>query len=238
MDFRALFRNNRKPAKRTLRAFRHEIVNLVESIEGVALNKEQSETGGNYFKVALAYPQMADLSPTLRPCLRLDFSYTQIQNNPEECYISSFVSEFSGDSPEIKVLCLSPLETAAEKFSALLWRVNKRNRDDELDDPAMIRHLYDLYSLRDHINPQNKEFWAMMHTSYETDQQKPKRSTGVTLPKAINQMLAKLSQDNTYKNEYEQFVMRMSYEKVPNLASFDDAIEFLTTLSERNWGKA
>ena len=233
IDFRAQFKNSVRPTQGALRAFRYEIYGLVESIEGITLDKERRETGGNYFKVPLLYPQIADASSALRPHLQLDFSYTQVQRDPEERSISSFVAEFSNSSPEARILCLSPLETAAEKFSALLWRVNKRNRDDELDDPAMIRHLHDLYILRDYVHSQNKEFWVMVQTSSEADENKLKRSTGMTLSAAIKQMLAKLNRDKMYEAEYESFVLRMSYAKSQNLVSFDGAIDFLSKLTEK-----
>ncbi|MCY4421174.1 MAG: nucleotidyl transferase AbiEii/AbiGii toxin family protein [Gammaproteobacteria bacterium] len=233
VDFRAQFKNGTRPTQGNLKAFRYEIYGLVESIEGITLDKERRETGGNYFKIPLVYPQIADVSTALRPHLQLDFSYTQVQRDPEECSISSFVAEYSNSSPEARILCLSPLETAAEKFSALIWRVNKRNRDDGQDDPAMIRHLHDLYVLRDYVHSHDKEFWAMVHTSAGTDENKLKRSTGMALPEAIKQMLDKLKRDKMYEEEYESFVLRMSYAKSQNLVSFGGAIDFLSKLTEK-----
>jgi hypothetical protein len=40
-----------------------------------------------------------------------------------------------------------PVETAADKLSALAWRVHARDRASPEDDPTIIRHLHDLAAL-------------------------------------------------------------------------------------------
>ncbi len=165
--------------------------------------------------------------------MQLDFSYTQVQSDPEERPISSFVAEFTNDSPETKILCLSPLETAAEKFSALLWRVNKRNRRDEQDDPTMIRHLQDLHALRGYVHSRDTAFYEMVNTSFEADEKKIRRFTGMALPEAIERMLDKLNGDEMYKVEYDRFVSRMSYAKSEDMVSFEDAVDFLGMLANK-----
>ena len=130
-------------------------------------------------------------------------------------------------------MCLAPAETAADKFSALRLRVNKRNRSDEQDDPAMIRHLHDLYVLRDYVLSQDKDFKAMVHASYEAGEKRSSRCLGIPLQEAIEQMLAKLIEDVLYEAEYEGYVKSMSYGESQDLASFDVAIDFLKKLSRK-----
>jgi hypothetical protein len=45
------------------------------------------------------------------------------------------------------LLCVDPVETAADKLSALAWRVCVRERGAPNDDPTIIRHLHDLAAL-------------------------------------------------------------------------------------------
>ena len=97
----------------------------------------------------------------------------------------------------------------------------------------MIRHLHDLYALRDYVCSKNKDFKVMVHTSFVADEDKPSRSVGMTLPKAIEQMLKNLNEDKMYKEEYESFVLGMSYAKSQDLASFNEAIKILSMLSEK-----
>ena len=233
VDFRAQFNVGTTPTKSIRRNFRREICSLVESVEGITPDMEQMEKGGDHFKIPLMYPQFADVSSALRPHLKLDFSYTQPRLKPQSRPISSFVTEYSKNLPDASILCLAPLETAADKFSALLWRVNKRNRSDEQDDPAMIRHLHDLYDLRDYVLSQGKDFNVMVHASFEADEKRSSRCLGISLQEAIELMLGKLSKDKFYREEYKRFVSTMSYAGSQDLASFDVAIDFLTNLSRK-----
>ena len=233
VDFRAQFNVGTTPARSIRKNFGREIYSLVESIEGITPDMEQMETGGDHFKIPLMYPQNADVSSALRPHLKLDFSFTQAKLKPQSRPISSFVTAFSKNQPDVRILCLAPLETAADKFSALLWRVNKRNRSNEQDDPALIRHLHDLYILRNYVFSQYKEFREMVHASFEADNKRPNRFLGLVLQEAIEQMLGKLSKDELYDAEYRSFVSSMSYAESQNIAGFDVAIDFLTELSQK-----
>jgi len=233
IDFRAQFRNGIKPGKGMLRAFRHEICDLVESIEGITLDRERTRKGGSHFKVPLTYRHNADISLVLRPHLQLDFTYTQARCVPEERSISSFMEQFSSDGSETRILCLHPVETAADKFCALLWRVNRRNRNDAKDDPAPIRHLHDLHDLKDHVDSMRKEFNELVNASFAGDQDTAGRRVDMTLRETIEKMLDRLNRDELYEMEYDQFVSRMSYAKSKDTASFHDAIDFLSSLAEK-----
>lgn len=125
---------------------------------------------------------------------------------------------------------MHPVETAADKFCALLWRVNKRNRNDTKDDPALIRHLHDL---RCHIDSRHKEFNELVNALFATDQNMARRRVGITMSETIEKMLDKLNKDEMYEIEYEQFVSRMSYAKSKDMATFHDAIDSLSRLAEK-----
>ena len=216
-----------------LRAFRHEICALVGSIEGIAVDREKTRKGGNHFKVPLTYRHVADISPVLRPHLQLDFTYTQARCVPEERSISSFMEQFSSDGSNIRILCLHPVETAADKFCALLWRVNKRNRNDAKDDPALIRHLHDLHDLKGHIDSMYEEFRELVNASFAADQGTARRRVDMTLSETVEKMLYRLNRDEMYEMEYDQFVSRMSYAKSKDMASFQDAVDFANSLAEK-----
>src|SRR3546814_20756355 len=67
--------------------------------------------------------------------------------------LQSFVAQAQRASPEVEgILCIAPVETAAEKLRALTWRFLSRQRGEEGDDPRLIRYLHDLTALenRDH----------------------------------------------------------------------------------------
>ncbi len=90
----------------------------------------------------------------------------------------------------------------------------------------MIRHLHDLYVLKDHVLSESKDFQAMVNTAFAADESTPSRSSGMALPEAIERMLKNLERDEMYKAEYESFVLQMSYVESQDLASFDEAFDF------------
>ncbi|NCB02918.1 MAG: nucleotidyl transferase AbiEii/AbiGii toxin family protein, partial [Spirochaetia bacterium] len=72
--------------------------------------------------------------------------------------IRSIVAELSKDEAETHIACISPIETAADKISALTWRVAIRDRLSKKDDPTIIRHLHDLSALKEVISEHTKDF--------------------------------------------------------------------------------
>lgn len=233
VDFRAQYKNGVKPSQGTIKNFRHGIYSAIESIDGITLKIEEKDTGGNYFKVSMSYPQMADITPALRPYLQLDFSYTQAKCEPEERSISSFHSEYLKAEAEAKILCLAPIETAADKFCALIWRVNKRDRDSEQDDPAMIRHLHDLHALNGYTCTREEEFREMVLKSFSDDESKISRAVGIPINDAIENMISILTKDELYRAEYERFVNGMSYADEKEKATFDETVESLNELASK-----
>jgi hypothetical protein len=66
--------------------------------------------------------------------------------------IQSLVASAQNQPPEVSSFpCVDPVETAADKLSALAWRVCTRMRGNANDDPTIIRHLHDLAALEQHI---------------------------------------------------------------------------------------
>tara|TARA_R110002072_G_scaffold47597_1_gene130730 strand:- start:830 stop:1057 length:228 start_codon:yes stop_codon:yes gene_type:complete len=66
-------------------------------------------------------------------------------------------------------LCLSAVETGADKLSALTWRVLKRDRSDESDDPTMVRHLHDLSALKSILEAEKELFVQTASEAFEED---------------------------------------------------------------------
>lgn len=106
----------------------------------------------------------------LRPHLEIEFSFTQPQLVPVVKDVTSFVGRFSGKKNEASIPCLSPVEIAADTLSALSWRIIKRDRSSEKDDPTLVRHLHDLSALYDHIASDMERFVLLFKRSYEVGQ--------------------------------------------------------------------
>lgn len=227
LDFRARYNFDESTTrnKTARRAFRNGIISAVSGIEGIIFDDALLDIGGNYFKFPLSYTQQFDLPASMRTELQVEFSFTQPRLGAGEVSITSFVAEFTKQEAETGILCLSPLETGADKLSALTWRVLKRDRADENDDPAMIRHLHDLCALKSIADENKAVFISTVLSSFEEDQQKVKRATGKEFFDSVSEALITLRGDALYEAEYTQFVDAMSY------ADEKDTIDFNTALS-------
>jgi predicted nucleotidyltransferase component of viral defense system len=224
LDFRGYFIPTKSPSKSIRRLFRESILTAVETVEGIRLDRDIVQSGSNYFKFSLQYQQIFEVPGGLRPHLQVEFSYTQPKINVEIRSIKSFVSELSGNEPEAEIQCLAPIETAADKLCALTWRVIRRNRNHELDDPALIRHLHDLGALCPIILSEPRQFAETAFASFKVDMRSSSRRIDHDLPVAARQALNKLRSDSIYASEYQQFVMNMSYAKDNEQINFDTAL--------------
>ena len=224
LDFRAKFDNEQPPNKTTKRHFRNGIIDTLKAIEGIDIDDSLIEMDGLSFKIPLAYPKHFDTPDGIRPELQVEFTYTQPRLEATTEIIASFVSEYKGDEPETCILCLPPVEIAADKFSSLTWRILKRNREDENDDPSMIRHLHDLCALKDTIENNQTVFSETTLLSFAEDQKRQNRQVNMPLKEAASAALETLRTDNLYKTEYQEFVDEMSYADEDSAITFDMAL--------------
>lgn len=157
--------------------YRTELIKKISSCDFVLFDESDIAKASNYIKFPLSYEEKQFEHASLRAGLQVEFSFTQPRLEPEVREIKSFVSQFTNDPAETKILCLSPVETASDKLSALTWRVLKRDRSDKNDDPAMIRHLHDLCALKKTVDGNKELFLETAESSFEEDQQAGKRDT-------------------------------------------------------------
>lgn len=205
-------------------AYRSSIVSCIQAIDSINLDESTVAVASNYIKFPLGYPQQYDVHTSLRPNLEIEFSFTQPRLAPQRKPIQSLISRFTGGSPETEILCLSPIETGADKLSALTWRVLRRDRSDPSDDPAMIRHLHDLCALNPVIEQEQALFIETALASFEGDQKTGKRETKEAFYPSLQSALAQLQADPLYRQEYQQFVDAMSYADDEDTISFDRAV--------------
>lgn len=226
LDFRPLFKGDGKLSQGATRRLRKSLIaDLIEQLpDDLAIDEARIQKYGAGFKLWVTYPKLFNLPDGLRPDLQIDFTFTQPCLGSEQREIASFVSDFKGEAAETSILCLSPIEIAADKFGALTWRVIKRDRDDARDDPAMLRHLHDLCALAACVNQQKATFIEIAKGAFEDDQAKPSRAVGKDIFQAANQALQMLRDDDRYRGEYEQFVDEMSYANDENRIGFDMAL--------------
>jgi hypothetical protein len=66
--------------------------------------------------------------------------------------VASFIAQYRKADPEVlSIARVDPVETAADKLSAFVWRMIIRDRMSKKDDPTIVRHLHDLAALEDAV---------------------------------------------------------------------------------------
>lgn len=217
------------------KAIRKKIVSEIEKIDKIRVIKEsvQSRNESKFFSLNLEYPQYYDPTHALRPHLKLEFSFEDTLLDPEVKDIRSFVSLFT-DEIDCSINTISPLETAANKYSALLWRINIKDRSADRgtpqNDPTMIRHLHDLAALIQIIR-ESGQFAEIVNAAFKRDQGRGGSDRGKSIPEMSEEALWALQKDNLYEKEYEQFVDAMSYAPDDERIEYLKAVEIFETIT-------
>lgn len=228
LDFK--IQTSLKSASRSAyRAFRNQVLATIEADADVwQLDRSdlQSYDGSRAFKIPIKYQPHYKAAAALRPYIQLEVTFESPKQTPETCALHSFVSQAQKNAPEVPgIPCISPVETSADKLSALSWRVLDRDRSSSSDDPALIRHLHDLAALAPHIRS-NRTFQDLAQQAVIKDTARFQNSSiaDISVSERLQRMLQILQTDEVYATEYQNFVVGMSY------ASDEDRISFVAAL--------
>lgn len=179
---------------------------------------------GRFFGANFNYPTSFATAQGLRPHLKVEMTMQAPVLAPMMRPVRSLIAELQQQAPEIaSFACVDVIETAADKLSALAWRVCTRRRGSGKDDPTIIRHLHDLGALEAHV--------AAAPTFKELVRQAAADDTGRgggTAPAQANDrfalMLDLLSTQPFWAGEYEQFVSQVSFAPADETVTFNDAL--------------
>ncbi len=175
---------------------------------------------------------VTDAATLLRPTIQVELTYAPLRLDAVRLPVASFVAEALGREPEVPAVeCVAITETAAEKLVALTRRTAMRiaglSRDD---DPALVRHIYDLHVLREHYDPatvadlasriirQDADTFANQYPAYRDD---PMGET--------HKAVTTLTTDTLYAERYAEFHHHMVYGEV---VPFTDALATVAALVE------
>lgn len=175
--------------------------------------------------LTLTYPHVFEQDQSLRPHIKVELIFRPVtletQIKPVQSLADLFLHNANG---VFNIVCISPIETAAEKLSALLWRTLYSKQDF---DPTLLRHLYDLASLKDLLTANKTQFSDLLAKIYNADQSKWQSQYHFeTLPKAIQQLHQVLETEPKYKKAYQSFVQNMCYNT--DTLSFEKALDIFT----------
>ena len=217
------------------RTFRNRIVEAIRRDGAFTLRDADVHPGdeSRFFRCHVVYRDPPAASDGLRPHLQLEVTFSAPAAATERRPIASFVGRARREGPEIAgIACVSPVETAADKLSALTWRVLTRQRENPDDDPTLIRHLHDLAALEATVAG-NPAFVPLFLRTADEDAGRGSPSEmlrALTPSGRLQRLIGVLGDDAAYRAEYDRFVLSMSYARTGETPSFEAALESLTRL--------
>lgn len=225
IDFRI---NTNSPFIRGKRKeFREFIIQNIKNIPDIEIIEESLEkkNESQFFSFYVTYPKHFTLDNALRDGLKLEFTFENVLLTTNTCKIESIISKYIDKIEISKMDCISPIEIGADKLSALMWRIDIKDRTKHgiVNDATIIRHLHDLAALEKLI--MNDDFINSVHKSLESDKGRGGSSKDINLIEYAEKTLSKLKTDKIYSKEYKDFVDALSY------ANESETIDFKTALA-------
>lgn len=174
--------------------------------------------------LTLTYQHVFEQDQSLRPHIKVELIFNPVILSTQVKSVQSLADQFlHTDNATFEVICINPIETAAEKLSALIWRTLYYKQEF---DPTLLRHLYDLASLKDLLIANKTQFSDLLEKIYNADQSKWQSQYHFeTLSKAIQQLYQVLVSEPKYKKAYQSFVQNMCYDT--DTLSFDNTLHTL-----------
>lgn len=235
IDFRVRVQSERD-TRSSRSGFKHKVV---ETLRLAGFNIEDAHVKARdenrFFSIDLFYDSYFPRPQALRPHVLIEVTARDVQLPPLDLPVSSFVNELSKHPPEVaSIRCIDPVESAADKLSAIAWRIPDRIRGGQDDDPSIVRHIHDLAILKGRAL-KHVEFPALVAASMQEDQNRPRNDRSIAnlpLAEKFQRMLEVLKGDHEYAREYARFVEGVSYATAEDRPNFTDAMTALHSLVE------
>ena len=212
-------------ARRERTAYRHRILEALTSEGFELVEKPDVGNESRFYSADLAYSAEFGAGKGLRPHIRIEMTFLAPALPPVARPIRSLIALAQRQPPEVEAFaCVDPIETAADKLSALAWRVHARNRARPDDDPTIIRHLHDLAALERHVASMPR-FPELVLAAAAADVGRAGGAEISAEPAAMfAEMLRRLESDPLWAREYEDFVRQVSFAGPGEAIHFADAL--------------
>jgi len=226
IDFR--IQTNIPFSRKDRRLFRQAIIDKLKQVQYIEVLEEtlEKQNESKFFSFYISYPQHFEPTESLRNNLKLEFSFEDVLLPTQICKIQSIISKYTDGADKLELNCVSPVEIGANKLSALMWRVDIKDRTKQkgniANDATIIRHLHDLAALESLIL--SSDFIKSIQLSFNTDKGRGGSNKDITLAAFTEKTLTKLKTDKIYSKEYKNFVDALSY------ANEVETIDFKTAM--------
>jgi predicted nucleotidyltransferase component of viral defense system len=185
-----------------------------------------------FFSAHFAYPNTFDHVAGLRPYIQVEMTFESPALPAIDRPLRSLVAQAQHAEPEIAAFpCVDPIETAADKLSALAWRVCTRDRGAQKDDPTVIRHLHDLAALEPRI-AESPLFTSLLLSAAHADTSRGGGQAPKEPAERFALMLERLTTDALWAVEFNTFVHDKSFAAPDERISFQKAVDAARRLTE------
>jgi hypothetical protein len=225
--------SSRNQAKKARSAYRDQVLAALATAGFTLAGEPMKRDENRFFSADLAYPSLFPTGPGLRPHIRVEMQLEPPVLAPIERPIGSLITQAQRQDDEVAAFpCVDPVETAADKLSALAWRVQARNRGSADDDPTIIRHLHDLAALETRAAA-SPEFVRLVQEAAARDADRGGRSTPDNPAGRRAMMLDRLDRESFWASDYEAFVQRVSFALPEEAVNFTEALAAVRRLVAR-----
>lgn len=232
IDFRlmapSLEREGASKVRKLLSDFKNHVTGLLEKeFEILAVD---ARDGNRHIMINLGYPSLCEPAEVLRPHIKLEFTLSKLILPSIELAVSSFINEETKQAPEVaKIPCINPVENAADKLSAIVWRIPSRVRGQNDKQPDVVRHLHDLAKLSDYTLKDSR-FIDLAKSTIEQDDSRAEQIKGLSTKEKLSKVIEILESDPYYPQEYSTYVSEMVYNHDVPVPTFKEAVEKLKNI--------
>jgi predicted nucleotidyltransferase component of viral defense system len=199
-------------ARRDRTAYRERVLEALTSAGFELVETPIVGNASRFFSADLAYGAEFGAGQGLRPHIRVEMSFRAPALPPVARPIRSLISIAQKQPAEVAAfICVDPVETAADKLSALAWRVRARDRTKADDDPTIIRHLHDLAALERQVASAPRFPELVLAAAMADVGRGGERAVAGDPAAMFAEMLRRLETDPLWAREYEDFVRQVSF---------------------------
>ena len=173
--------------------------------------------GSKFFSLKLDYGATYEQIRRIRTHIRLEVRFVSPQMPVIYQPVQSLLGLTEGKNAEIASMpFINPVEIAADKLSALSWRLLD---EKEKQDEPLIRHVHDLAALEPLV-AEHESFPDLVRQSILADQSRSELSE----EQQLDGIIAAL-QTPAWENAYQLFVTDMSFARDDELIAYGKALE-------------
>lgn len=213
------------------KAYRDLVLNALAAAEFELAGEVIKRDEHRFFSANFIFHSLFETGPGLRPHLRIEMTFMEPALPPIARPIQSLIGQAQRHPPEVAAFaCIDPIETAADKLSALAWRVCTRERGSQRDDPTIIRHLHDLAALASRVQASDT-FRALVLEAVAGDTSRGGGAAPAGADDRFALMLDRLTRESFWAEEYDQYVRGVSFAKSDERITFEAALGTVTALA-------